>query len=71
MFQYKALLKGSKELIAEGHTVENVENQVLHYRRQQKKGEHTNMNNPVEIIHVQRTHLNDHRQEKEVLIKII
>ncbi|WKX02369.1 MAG6790 family protein [Candidatus Mycoplasma mahonii] len=69
MYQYKAMLRRNKEVIAEGHTVEGIEKQVLHYKRGQKKGEHTNMNNEIEIIHIKRDQL--HGNPKETLIKVV
>ena len=65
MYQYKAILKSTKETVAEGHTVQDVENQIVHFKRQQKRGEHTDMNVPVEIFHIYRN------GEKEELVKII
>lgn len=65
MYQYKGILKSSKEIIAEGHTVESVEHQALHFRREQKKNVHTQMNDPIEIFHVFRD------GTKEKLVKII
>lgn len=69
MYQYIAKLKSSLEIIAEGHNVEDIENQIKRFRRGQKKGEHTKMNEPVEIFHV----FSDtkHGRGKEVLLKII
>ena len=65
MYQYKGLLKSSREIVAEGHTVEDIEHEVLHFRREQKKAIHTKGNEPVEVVHVFRD------GEKEKLIKII
>ena len=70
MYQYKGVLKGSKEVIAEGHTVADIEHATLHYRREQKKGQHTNANVPVEIIHVKHN-IESHHVNKEELVKII
>ena len=69
MYQYKAMLKSNRTIIAEGHSVEDIEHAVLHFRRQQKKNAHTKMNEPVEVIHVK--HNVEKNQHKEELIKII
>ncbi len=65
MYQYKAILKSNREVIAEDHTVDGIENKVLNFRRKAKKGLHTRENEPVEIIHVYRN------GKKQKLIKII
>ena len=65
MYQYKAILKSSKKVVAENHTIDSIENDILHFRRQQKKGIHTQGNEPIEIFHVHRD------DKKEKLIKII
>lgn len=71
MFQYKAILKSTKEVIAEGHSVDDVEKQVITYRRGQKRGEHTRSNENIEIIHVHRNKKEGTQHVKEELIKII
>ena len=65
MYQYKAILKSTKEVVAEGHTVQDVENQIVHFKRGQKRDEHTDMNVPIEIFHVFR------HGEKDELIKVV
>lgn len=69
MYQYKARLKQSQEIIAEGHTLEEVEKQIIHFKREQKKGIHTNMNNQIEIIHIQRDQIKGKGKEK--LVKVV
>lgn len=69
MYQYKAVLKSTQEVIAEGHSVDDIEKAVLGFRRQQKKNEHTEMNVPVEIIHVKKNV--EQNKNKEELVKII
>ena len=69
MYQYKAVLKSTQEVIAEGHSVDDIEKSVLAFRRQQKKNEHTEMNVPVEIIHVKKNI--EQNKNKEELVKII
>lgn len=69
MYQYKARLTTSLEIIAQGHNVEDVEHQIKKFRRAQKRGEHTKMNIPVEIIHVFRDLKKG--QGKEILLKIV
>ena len=70
MYQYKAVLKSTKEIIAEGHSVEDIEKQVLHFKRQQKYGLHTHMNDQVEVFHVMQNHV-DGQKHKEKLLKLI
>ena len=65
MYQYKAILQSSKEVIAENHTIEKIENDIVHYKRQQKKGIHTHANDNISIYHVFRD------GTKEKLIKTI
>ena len=69
MYQYKAVLKRSKEIIAEGHSIEDIEKQIVHFKREQKHGFHTNMNNEIEIFHVRRDQL--HGDKKNDLIKVV
>ncbi len=69
MYQYKATLKSNKEVIAQGHSIEDIEKQILHFKREQKHGLHTNMNNQIEIFHVKRDQL--HGDGKDVLIKTV
>lgn len=65
MYQYKAILKSTKEVIAQNHTIDKLENDIKHFKREQKKGVHTRANDSIEIFHV-------HRDDgKEELIKII
>ena len=69
MYQYKAVLLKKKEVIAQGHTVEDVEKQIIHFKREQKYGLHTDMNNQIQIIHVKRDQV--HGTGKEEVIKIV
>ncbi len=69
MYQYKAVLKHNKEVIAEGHNLEDIEKGIKHFKREQKKGIHTNMNNAIEIIHVKRDQL--HGDGKDEIIKVV
>lgn len=71
MFQYKAILKSTKEVIAQGHSIDDIEHQILSYRRRQKKGEHTRSNENIEIFHVQRNQKEGSKKIKEELIKIV
>ena len=64
MYQYKAKLKKNQQIIAEGHTLEDIEKQIVHFKREQKRGLHTNMNNQIEIIHVQRDQMHGEGKEK-------
>ncbi len=65
MYQYKAILKSNRQIIAQDHSVEGVENKILNFRRKAKKGLHTRENEPVEIYHVFRD------GKKQKLIKIV
>ena len=69
MYQYKAVLKHSKQIIAEGHSLEDVENQIVHFKRGQKYGRHTNMNNEITIIHNLRDKVSGKYKEK--IIKVV
>lgn len=71
MYQYRAILKSNQEIIAEGHTIEEVEHQVCAFRRQAKKGIHTRDNENVEIYKVLRNQKEGEHHSKEELIKII
>ncbi|MCP4337233.1 MAG: hypothetical protein GY679_05305 [Mycoplasma sp.] len=69
MYQYKAVLKSSKEVVAEGHTLNDIEKEIVRFKRGQKRSEHTNANVGIEIFHVKR----DQKTGigKEDLIKVI
>lgn len=69
MYQYKARLQSNHKLIAEGHTVEEIEAAIVTYRRGQKHGEHTRGNEPVEVIDVRRNKLTGQKDEK--VLKVI
>lgn len=69
MYQYKAMLKNDKKVIAQGHSVEDIEKQIIHFKREQKKGLHTHMNDQIEIFHIKRDQL--HGEGKEVLVKVV
>ena len=69
MYQYKAILKSNKEVIAEGHNVEDIEHKVKHFKREQKKGLHTKGNDVIEIIHNKIDHISG--KKKEQLIKVL
>ncbi|MCK5806870.1 MAG: hypothetical protein KAG91_00570 [Mycoplasmataceae bacterium] len=69
MYQYKAILKSSREVIAEGHNIEEIENKVKHFKREQKKGLHTKANDVIEVIHNKINHVSG--KKKEELIKVL
>lgn len=71
MYQYKAILRSSQEVVAHGHTIEDVEKQIVHFKRQQKKGVHTNQNNPIDIFHVERNKTSGSHKSKHILVKSI
>ncbi|VEU59316.1 MAG6790 family protein [Mesomycoplasma neurolyticum] len=70
MYQYKAILKSSKKVIAEGHTLEDVEKEIIRFIREQKKGLHTEGNIPIEIYHIERDKKKGNHFSKDKLIKI-
>ena len=41
MYQYKAILKSTREVVAEGHSLEDLEKQIKHFKREQKRNIHT------------------------------
>ena len=69
MYQYKAILKSSREVIAEGHNVEDIEHKVKRFKREQKKGLHTKGNDVIEVIHNKIDHVSGNT--KEEIIKIL
>ncbi|MGL4343096.1 MAG: MAG6790 family protein [Metamycoplasmataceae bacterium] len=71
MFQYKAVLVSSKKVIATGHSVKDIENDILSFRRKQKKGEHTQQNEKIEIIHMQRNQKEGSSKAIEKIVKIV
>ncbi|UWD33906.1 MAG6790 family protein [Mesomycoplasma molare] len=71
MYQYKAVLKSTKEIIAKGHTLEDIEKEIVHFIREQKKGIHTNSNVPIEVYHIQRNKTDGTNLSKEKLVKTI
>lgn len=71
MYQYKGILKSTQEVIAEGHTLEDVEHQIVTFRRGQKKGEHTRANEQIQIVHVKRSQKEGSFLAKEDIIKVV
>ncbi|MBN3534680.1 MAG6790 family protein [Mycoplasma procyoni] len=71
MYQYKAILKSTKEVIAQNHTLEDLEKDIKHFIREQKRGIHTNSNVPIEIYHVQRDKTSGVENSKEKLVKVL
>ena len=69
MYQYKAVLKSTKEIISKGHTIEDVEKEIIGFRRGHKYGLHTDSNVQVEIYHVLRDQKEGHGKDK--LIKVV
>lgn len=52
MYQYKAVLKSTKEVIAENHTIEKIEADIKHFQRETKHGIHTKGGDTIQIFHV-------------------
>ncbi|MGL5521760.1 MAG: MAG6790 family protein [Metamycoplasmataceae bacterium] len=71
MYQYKAILVSSREVIAEGHSVQDVENAIKTFRRGQKRGEHTSENEKIEILHIFRNQKEGKTNIKEEIIKVV
>ncbi|NQZ66061.1 MAG: hypothetical protein HRT99_02450 [Mycoplasmatales bacterium] len=69
MHQYKGILRSTKEVIAEGHSISEIEKAVIHFRREQKREIHTNGNVPIEIYHVKRDQVSG--RHKDELIKVV
>ncbi|TCG11096.1 MAG6790 family protein [Mycoplasma todarodis] len=69
MYQYKAVLKSTKEIISQGHTLEDVEKDIKGFRRGHKHGLHTDSNVQVEIYHVLRDQKEGHGKDK--LLKVV
>ncbi|QNM93605.1 hypothetical protein H9M94_03330 [Mycoplasma sp. Pen4] len=71
MYKYKAKLISNNEVIAQANTIEEIEGLIKGFRRGQKHGEHTRMNEKIEIIHVERNDLRGKHHSKEVVIKTV
>ncbi|WP_036452660.1 MAG6790 family protein [Mycoplasma buteonis] len=71
MYKYKAKLVASNEVIAQANTLEELEGMIKGFRRGQKRGEHTQGNEKIEIIHVERNNLEGKSGSKEVSVKIV
>lgn len=69
MYQYKAILRSTKQIVAEGHSIKSILALVKSFKRQQRKGIHTHANDQIEIIHVHRDKL--HGFGKPKLVKIV
>lgn len=71
MYQYKAILRSTGEVIHEGHTIQEVEHAVVHFRREQRKGLHTHGNDKIDIYHAIRNKLFGWRKSRKELIKTV
>lgn len=71
MYQYKAKLVSSQEIIAEANNLEDLNAQIISFRRGQKRGEHTSGNEPIQIIHIERNSLKGKNLSKEEIIKTV
>ena len=69
MFQYKAILRSNKQIVSEGHNIEEVIHGVRSFRRGEKNGDHTSSNVPVDIYHVKREKNSGNHQD--ILLKTI
>lgn len=71
MYQYKAILQKSNKVIAEAHSVEDVEKLIVRFKREQKRNLHTRGNEKINIFHVTRKTAEGQNQTKETLIKVV
>ncbi|MFV8479634.1 MAG6790 family protein [Mycoplasma sp. T193] len=71
MYKYKAKLLSNDEIIAQANTIEELEGQIKGFRRGQKHGLHTKANEKIEIIRVERNHLEGKEASKEVILKVV
>lgn len=71
MYKYRAKLISTQEIIAEANTLEDLDGLILGYRRKQKLGEHTNGNEKIEVIHVEKDSLRGKHKSKEVVLKVV
>ncbi|QKT05267.1 MAG6790 family protein [Mycoplasma sp. OR1901] len=71
MYKYKAKLISSGEVIAKANTLDELEGLIKGFRRGQKHGIHTQGNEKIEVIHVERDHLKGESYSKDILIKIV
>ncbi|QZE12100.1 MAG6790 family protein [Mycoplasma sp. Ms02] len=71
MYKYKAKLLSNGEIIAEANTLPDLEGLVKKFRRGQKYGEHTRLNEKIEIIHIERDNLKGRRFSKQDVIKVV
>ncbi|VEU75503.1 Uncharacterised protein [Mycoplasmopsis maculosa] len=69
MYKYKAKLISTQEVVAQANTLEDLDGMILGYRRKQKVGEHTNGNEKIQIIHVERDSLKGKHKSKEIILK--
>ena len=66
MYQYKAVLISNKQIITEGHTLEEIEKFIVGWKRKNND----KSNEKIEIIHVFRSNKQSW-ESKEELIKIV
>lgn len=71
MYQYKAILRSTGEVIHEGHTIKEIEHAIVHFKREQRKGLHTHANDRIDIYHAIRNKLLGTNKSKKELIKTI
>ncbi|WP_027334210.1 MAG6790 family protein [Mycoplasma elephantis] len=71
MYQYKAVLNSNQEIIAEAHSIEDIEKQIKRFKREQKQNLHTRGNDTISIYHVNRKTAEGNNNEKEKLVKVV
>ncbi|TDV24316.1 hypothetical protein BCF59_0275 [Mycoplasmopsis mustelae] len=71
MYKYKARLLSSNEVVAKANSLDELEGLIKGFRRGQKHGVHTQGNEKIKIVHVERDHLKGEHFSKEVVIKTV
>lgn len=66
MYQYKGVFHKSRKVAAEGHTIEDIEQQIVRIRREQLKNNDGGTSEAIEIIHVKREGKTGHFKEEFV-----
>lgn len=71
MYRYKAKLASTNEVITQSNTIEDLEHNIVTFRRLQKYAVHTRANDKIQIYHIEQNHKIGKRASKEVLIKVV
>lgn len=71
MYQFRAVLRSTNEIISEGHTIDDVEKDIVHFKRQQKHNAHTRGNEKIVIYHMKRHKVFGFKRPAKKLVKIM